>query len=70
MLGVRTGVGETLAALLALKRFFTRVQTAVLGQVVLVFEGFGAHLAGEGTSTCTQKSSLYIWNFDTHNLDP
>ena len=57
MLGVGAGVGEALAALLALEGLLSGVQAPVLRQVVLVLEGLGAHLAGEGAGTCTQSAT-------------
>ena len=58
MLGVGAGVGEALAALLALEGLLSGVQAPVLRQVVLVLEGLGAHLAGEGAGTCNKVSNV------------
>lgn len=51
MLTVRSGVAERLSALLATIRLLSAVQAFVLGQMVLVLEGFSAKVAGERSLT-------------------
>ena len=64
MLGVGAGVGEALAALLALEGLLSGVQAPVLRQVVLVLEGLGAHLAGEGAGACNTVSNVMTQLFN------
>ena len=47
VLAVRAGVREPFATFIALEWLFAAVQAFVLGQVVFVFEGFPADVAGE-----------------------
>ena len=64
VLGVGAGVGEALAALLALEGLLSGVQAPVLRQVVLVLEGLGAHLAGEGAGACNTGSNVMTQRFN------
>lgn len=56
VLGVGAGVGEALAALLALEGFLPRMQASVFRQMVLVLEGLATHFAGEGACACNKDS--------------
>lgn len=52
MLGVRAGVREAFATLVTLVGFLSRVQPAVLDQMVLMLEGLVADLALMRTFAC------------------
>lgn len=67
MLRVGAGVREALATLVTLVRLFSRVQTQVLDQVVLVFESFAADPAFMRTFTC-KTNGKYLFHFDTVNI--
>jgi hypothetical protein len=59
VLAVGAGVGEPLQTLLALERLFAAMQSLVFRQVVLVLEGFRAHVALVRALTCNKKATKF-----------
>lgn len=57
MLGVRTGVGEALTALVTLIGFLSGVEPAVFDQMVLVFEGLVADFTFMRTLAWKEKKN-------------